>query len=77
MKIYSEHEKLKKIKLNNVQDIGEFLQILINFGVLAIPLKAKRNGWDIQKIIHHYYEIDYQKLMDEKQEMLNKLHKKG
>ena len=41
--------------------------------LISITKKAHNRGWTIQKIINCYFEIDYQKLMNEKEEMFKEL----
>lgn len=78
MKTYPEHEKVKeKVKLNNAQEIGFFLDKLLSAGIIKIPTYYKKRGFGIQEIINTYFGIDYQKLMDEKEEMLTLLNYKN
>lgn len=74
-KFYPEHEKARNAKLNNVQDIGYFLDKMISNGLLQIPIRHRRRGVNIEKIIQAYFNIDHQKLMDEKEEILKELNK--
>jgi len=85
---YPEHEKLDKVK-DKSQDLGFFLDWLMNDYTLCIWIESKNSifgddeiyepsGYysckvDIEKILANYFGIDYDKLMDEKEQMFKQL----
>lgn len=78
---YPEHEKIEALKKKGIdtQDFGYFLEWLK--GKYTICGYDSREEMyypeyvDINKTLAEYFEIDYDKLMEEKEQMLEKLRK--
>jgi hypothetical protein len=74
--VYTEHEKLSKIK-DESQALGAFIEWLESEGV-HMPAKWHRRS--MNEWLARYFEIDLNKLEEEKLHMLNRLreeNKKG
>lgn len=80
--MYPEHEKLEAIR-DQSQIIGEFLEWLSSQGIHLAKWHSHATGWDesvplfmrIEDILAQYFDIDQNRLEDEKQEILDSLRK--
>ena len=73
---YSEHGKLKKLGVDT-QSYGYFLEWLMRRFTFCNYDDNTTLYWqehvDVNKILAEYFEIDYNKLMEEKEQMLDEL----
>lgn len=78
MSNYPEHDKLRAIKLNSSQDIGVFLEQLFSSNIIRWTAHGRRvcKGASIYNLLEMYFNIDSQKLNDEKELMLKELMKR-
>lgn len=79
MKIYPEHEKLRALRGKN-DVVGDFLTWLEQQGVVLCEHRDGHNyphpvSRSIPKWLALYFEIDQDKLEDEKRDMLNVLRR--
>lgn len=78
---YPEHDKLRAVR-DESQAIGQFLEWLGENGLVICSFEEYKrtgeyipDGRSIQQILADYFEIDLNKLDDEKRAMLNELRK--
>lgn len=74
MSAYPEHEKLRAIKEES-QVCGEFIEWLGMQGYSVEPISRKTRAFVLRAQLANFFEIDEEKLEEEKQAMLEELRR--